>query len=357
VTRSVTDAPLPPFDLGAHLRDALGVDPDVVAAAEAEGPEEIRRLAQAVVLLGGSPTLRPPDAWLRTGADEEVARKLWRAMGFAHVPDDAVALTDADVTALAAINDFLEASGIAPDTAIRFARLLGQSMSRVADALHAIVDTAIEEMDGLPPGENDDLMVLAAQLVNPLIEQELSYLLRRHLYAGAIRRIAGQDLEQPEVSVGFADVVSYTRLSGQLAEADLAQLLEMFEATTADMITDHGGRVIKLIGDAVLFVFDDPEQAARLALQLVESFGGDQPDLRVGLTHGPVLARLGDLFGPPVNLASRLVSYARPGSVLVDQRFCEALGDIDDVRTKSVRPRNLKGIGTVALHVLRREPS
>lgn len=345
---------LPAFDLASHLRDGLGVDPDVVAAAEAEGHAEVRRLAQSVVLLGSPPSLRPPDAWLRTGADEDLARELWRAMGFAHVPDDAVALTDADVTALAAINDFLLATGIAPETAIRFARLLGQTMSRVADALHAITDTAIDQMEGLPPGETDDLMVLAAQLVNPLIEQELSYLLRRHLYAGAIRRIAGHDLEQPEVTVGFADVVSYTRLSGQMAEADLAELLETFEATTADMITEHGGRVIKLIGDAVLFVFDDPEPAARVALELVESFGGDQPDLRVGLTHGPVLSRLGDLFGPPVNLASRLVSYARPGSVLVDQRFVDVLVDVDGLRTKSIRPRDLKGIGTTALYVLRR---
>ncbi len=350
----MTDPAPAPFDLADHLRDALGVDPDVVAGAKAAGPAEVRRLAQAVVLLGGPPTLHPPEAWKRTGADQELARELWRAMGFAQVPDDAVALTDADVDALAAIDDFLQATGIAPDTAVRFARLLGQSMSRVADALHAVVDTALEQMDGLPPGENDDLMVLAAQLVNPLIEQELSYLLRRHLYAGAIRRIAGHDLELPQLTVGFADVVSYTRLSGQLAEADLAELLETFEATTADMITEHGGRVIKLIGDAVLFVIDDPEQGARLALAMVESFGGDQPDLRVGLTCGTVLSRLGDMFGPPVNLASRLVSYARPGSVLVDQHFLDALGDVPGLRAKSIRPRDLKGIGTTAMHVLRR---
>ena len=61
-----------------------------------------------------------------------------------------------------------------------------------------------------------------------------------------------------------------------------------------------------------------------------------------------MLSRLGDLFGPPVNLASRLVSYARPGSVLVDQHFLDALGDAPGLRTKSIKPRDLKGIGTTA---------
>jgi adenylate cyclase len=348
-----------PFDLVAHLRDDLEVDADLVAIAELAGPEAIRRLAQAVVLLGGPPSLTPPEAWRKAGADEALGRRLWRAMGFANLPDDAIALTDLDVESLAAIHSFLQVSGISPETAVRFARLLGQSMSRVADALHGIVDQALGEMQVLPPGEIDDVMVLAAQMVNPLITQELSYLLHRHLYAGAVRRIAGVDLEQPEVTVGFADVVSYTRLSGQLPEADLAELLETFEATTADLITEAGGRVIKLIGDAVLFVFDDPRPAADLALLLVESFGGDQPDLRIGLTHGPVLSRLGDLFGPPVNLASRLVSYARPGSVLVDQAFVDVLGELggaEGLTTKSLRPRDLKGIGTTPLYVLRRRP-
>lgn len=349
---------LAPFDLAAHLRDDLRVDPELVATAERSGPAAVRRLAQAVVLLGAQPSLTPPEAWRRAGADEELGRALWRAMGFANLPDDAVALTELDVEALAAIHSFLEVSGISSETAIRFARLLGQSMSRVADALHAIVDQALAEMKMLPSGEIDDVMVLAAQVVNPLIEQELSYLLRRHLYAGAVRRIAGVDLEQPEVTVGFADVVSYTRLSGQLPESDLAELLELFEATTADLITEAGGRVIKLIGDAVLFAFDDPRPAAELALLLVESFGGDQPDLRIGLTHGAVLSRLGDLFGPPVNLASRLVSYARPGSVLVDQAFVDVLGElggVEGVSTRSLRPRELKGIGTTPLYVLRRQ--
>ena len=350
------DPQVPPFDLAAHVRDDLGVDPEQVARAASEGKEALRRLAQSAVLFGEPASLTPPEVWRRAGATEELGRRLWRAMGFADLPDDAVALTSLDVEALHAIQAFLDASGISPDTAVRFARLLGQSMGRVADAMHSVVDQALAEMDLLPPGETEDLMVLAAELVNPLIERELSYLLRRHLYAGAVRRMAGVDQEQPELTVGFADVVSFTRLSGRLPESDLNELIESFEATTADLITEGGGRVVKLIGDAVLFAFDDPRPAAEVALTLVEAFGGDQPELRVGLACGPVLSRLGDLFGPPVNLASRLVSYARPGTVLADARLVEALGDLADgeLTARSLRPRELKGIGTTPLFVLRR---
>lgn len=353
---SASPEPTGPFDLAAHLRDVLGVDPEIVAAAQAEGKEALRRLAQSVVLFGEPPSLTPPEVWAGAGASEELGRRLWRAMGFANLPDDARVLTSLDVEALAAIEGFLRTTGISPDTAVRFARLLGQSMGRVADAMHSVVDRALEEMDALPQGETEDVMVLAAELVNPLIEKQMSYLLRRHLYAGAVRRMAGVDLEQPELTVGFADVVSFTRISGQLPESHLNELIEAFEATSADLITERGGRVVKLIGDAVLFAFDDPRPAAQAALELVEAFGGDQPDLRVGLAHGPVLSRLGDLFGVPVNLASRLVSYARPGTVLVDENLVEALGDLEEVgvTVRKLRPRDLKGIGSTPLYVLRR---
>lgn len=343
------------FDLAEYLL-GRGVDRAEVDRAADAGPIELRRLAHAVVLLGEVPRLRPPDVWEQAGASESLARQLWRAMGFAELPDDAVALTAADVRALATISEYLDAMGVRNETAIRFTRLLGQTMGRVADALLSIVDQGLDEFEALPEGDLEDLMVIAADLVNPMIEQELVYLLRRHLYAGAMRRLTGPEGGQEEAIVGFADVVSFTRLTGELPEGDLAELLETFEATTADAIADHGGRVVKLIGDAVMFTLDDAAGAAHLALDLAESFGGDRPDLRVGLARGPVVSRLGDLFGSTVNLASRLVAFARPGTVVVDDAFVRALGDAPGFVTKSVRPRNLKGFGSIPLHVLRRAP-
>ena len=229
------------FDLAEYLVQRGVARAEVVAAAES-GPVALRRLAQAVVLLGEEPHLRPPEVWGQTSASEGFARQLWRAMGFPELPDDAVALTDADVEALSVIADHLDGLGIGEETAVRFARLLGQTMGRVADALLSIVDQGLAEFDAFPDGDVDDLAVVAADLVNPLIEQELVYLLRRHLYAGAMRRLGAPDSGQEVMVVGFADVVSFTRLSGEMAEAELAELIETFEATTADAIAEHGGR-------------------------------------------------------------------------------------------------------------------
>lgn len=352
----------PMSDLAAYLR-GRGVDPDVVAAAEAEGPAALRRLGYAQSFLGGPPTLRSVDVWERAGAPEDLARRLWRAMGFADLPDDLEALTDADVVALREINDYLALSDGGPEIAVRFTRLMGQAMGRVADALTTLVDDAVEDLgtgstddltDG-PTGDlTDDLAVVAAGAVIPLIEHELVYLLRRHLYAASVRRLAAPDDDSPEVTVGFADVVQFTRLSGQMAEGDLAELLEAFEAETTDIIAQHGARVVKLIGDAVMFVIDDPVAAASLALALVERFGtDDRPDLRVGLAHGPTISRQGDLFGPTVNLASRLVAFARPGTVLTHGGLADHLADLETVTLRPIKPRTLKGIGETRMFAVR----
>lgn len=341
-----------PFDLGDYLI-GRGVDPDEVAGARADGPHAVRRLGYASFLLGGAPRLRPHEVWERVGAEEDLSRDLWRAMGFANLPDDAEALTEADVEALAAINAFLLTTGGTKDIAVRFTRLMGQTMGRVAEALVSIVDDGVGDL-GLVGGDPDDLAVLAADVVNPLIERELIYLLRRHLYAVATRRLAAGDEQRDDSVVGFADVVQFTRLSGQLPEGELAELLEIFESETAAAIADHGGRVVKLIGDAVMFDMDGDHDAACLALDLVESFGGDRPELRIGLAHGPTIARQGDLFGPVVNLASRLVGLARPGTVLVDEPLAAHLRDHDEFRLKSLRTRDLKGLGETSVYVLRR---
>ncbi|HTY28569.1 MAG TPA: adenylate/guanylate cyclase domain-containing protein, partial [Mycobacterium sp.] len=77
----------------------------------------------------------------------------------------------------------------------------------------------------------------------------------------------------------------------------------------------------------------------------------DLPQLRVGLAYGPAVSRAGDWFGSSVNLASRVTSAARPGSVLVAEAVYEQIGDDDRFTWSFAKARRLKGItGEVKLY-------
>ena len=147
--------------------------------------------------------------------------------------------------------------------------------------------------------------------------------------------------------------------------------LEYFESECSGLVVDHGGRVIKNIGDEVLFVTEDVAQAADAAL-VMTARGSDPddrfPEVRAGVAYGDVVSRLGDVFGPTVNIASRLTSIARPGSVLVDRGAHDALtGDTEDraleerehagFSFRRMRRTSVKGYSRLQSWVLRRADS
>lgn len=185
--------------------------------------------------------------------------------------------------------------------------------------------------------------------------QVLEQVWRRHLQAAARARLSSPMDEAPIQAVGFADLVGFTALSQQIDSGALAAVVDRFESVAYATVAEHGGRVVKMIGDEVMFTMEDPTAAARCALDLSESYhdADDLSDVRVGVAYGTVIDREGDLFGPPVNLASRMTSIAYPGSVLVDEDLYELLRDNDDFSFRSMIPRRLKHIGLVRLHVLR----
>jgi adenylate cyclase len=160
----------------------------------------------------------------------------------------------------------------------------------------------------------------------------------------------------PVFAVGFVDLVGFTETSRQSEAADLQQLLERFERETSLRVTAYGGRVIKMLGDEVLFVTDDVVGAAEVALATVAAHRADErlPEVRAGVAVGPVLARLGDVFGEPVNLASRLTAEARPSSVLVDRQAADALRENPAYSLHPLQHRSVRGYRALRPHVLRR---
>ena len=135
------------------------------------------------------------------------------------------------------------------------------------------------------------------------------------------------------------------RQSRSLSRSELTHLIDEFESRALEIVSEHGGRIIKTIGDEILFVADDAAGIARIGLELIEEpeRKDDFPELRVGLAWGPALSRLGDVLGPVVNIASRLTSTSRPGRVLVDKALADELDGDDAFKLRRLRRTSVRG--------------
>src|SRR5690606_8638354 len=127
--------------------------------------------------------------------------------------------------------------------------------------------------------------------------------------------------------------------------------VQRFENAARDVVTAEGGRVVKTIGDAVLFVADDALAGARIATGLATggALGGSVPvEVRVSVVWGRVLSRFGDVFGPPVNLAARLSAAAEPGTVLTDPSTAAQLAGEESIELTELLETELPGFGSIA---------
>jgi adenylate cyclase len=337
------------------LRD-MGVGQDEIDAAIAAG--ELGILAVDRLLVHGTVELTRREVAERAGVDLALAERLWRAMGFADVPDDEVAFTEADVEMLAMVKSYLDIGVLDETTLIQMTRVTGGAMARIAEAQMSILQ---ERMDvaGLSGVEAVEFALALIGVFQQNWERLFSYAHLRQLQAVTKRAtfIAEGGAEGGTVlAVGFADLVGFTVLSQALEEHELAQVVDRFESVAYDTIQGNGGRVVKMIGDEVMFVAESPADAARIGLALSESYGRDETvsDVRVSVASGPVLAHEGDYFGPVVNLAARIVNVAYAGSVVVSEEVYDALHESEEFGWKPIRPRRLKGIGTVRLWAVTR---
>jgi adenylate cyclase len=312
------------------------------------------------LLLGGELRFTSLDAIKAAGVSEEFARRLWRALGFPHVPDDTVAFTEGDVAALAKVAGLRQTGGIDQEIVLRMVRAVGQTMARLAKWQ---IDILVEELgDPLEPPDPATLRLVMDNAESHIAELEplIVHAWRRQLAAEGTRLLAAQDSagRSPALraAVGFADLVAFTRTSRDLDERELAQVVERFEETASDVVTEHGGRIVKTLGDEVLFSAPSARTGAEIGLSVAEAVREDPgiPDVRVGMAYGPVLPLRGDVFGTTVNLASRLTSMARPGTALVDAGMAERLRDDGAYDLARVTRRRAHGLGVVQPYVLRR---
>jgi adenylate cyclase len=327
--------------------------------------ERLGALYRAVGL--GPPRYTRDDVAELAGIEHEHSVQWWRAMGFPEVPDDVIAFNDVDVQVARRLAA-LSGSGVIDDESImRLARVLGASFSRIADAQLAALEHALAALpapdaregkkEGAAPAS--DLAALLDEATVGALEETLLYVWRRHLVAALGRRVR-TDAGAAEVAVAFADLSGFTKLSLKLPAADLARLVDAFETAAFDIVPAHGGRPIKLVGDEVMFVAPTVTAAVSIALDMADRLRTvpDMPLLHCGIAFGPTVAVGGDVFGEVVNLAARLTTLARAGTIVVPRALAAELEGRDDLALVRVRRSfHLKGIGDMRIVAVRARDS
>jgi len=311
-------------------------------------------------ILGQDRLLTRLDVERESGEPLERIDALWKALGFTTSEDDEKRFTDGDVEAVQLLAQLVDVGFVDRGTEIALARSMGRSFARLAEwEVGVMADLVLAGTD-----RSEDTVLDPAAITEviartlPVVEQLQDYVWRRHLAAAAGRLLLHpQDSEHgTSTSVGFADIVGFTRRSRELDTEQLAELVETFEQTVSLVISEHGGRVIKTIGDEVLYVADDPLSAGRIALALARGHEEDEafPEVRVGAAYGMVMNRLGDVFGEVVNIAARLTSVARPGRVLIDRGLAEELEEHPaEFRVRRARTASVKGYSRLECFALR----
>jgi adenylate cyclase len=282
-------------------------------------------------LLGERPTLTQAEVAEQAGIPLDAARELWHLLGFAHAEPEERAFTRSDVRALKLTQDLIDLGLLTQDRQDGMVRTLGRSFARLAEwQVNLLAETALET--GIDPTAG---VVGLADEVVPRVEELQNFIWRRHTLNAASRlmAVAGTGDRTSDSAVCFVDIVGYTSRSRTLSDRELVTWLEAFETAALDTVIERNGRIIKNIGDELLIVADTAEDGAAIALELTRR-GADEDDafpaVRAGVAYGEVVTRLGDVFGPVVNIAARLTSVARPGTVLVDRGMHAALTGSDD---------------------------
>jgi adenylate cyclase len=327
---------------------------DLRTAAE-NGPEELERAALDYALGLGPPRYTLPTIAGLAGLSTEELRRLWLALGFAEPHHTDAVFTEGDLVALSVLRRVRYLGDEDLVDAVALARLVGESFARISEALVRLLEQRLDLQLHEQAAPDIELAVgLAARAAGSelgAIDELLTYAWKRHL-AAAIRRAA---LRGPDGSgeqrqcIGFADIVGFTRLAAGLGPQELAAVLEGFQAAAYQAVVVRGSRVVKTVGDEIMFVTDTPERCVAVAEELAKGFpyGHVQIDLHVGMAWGPVLCRDGDYYGPTVNLASRLCDAAPPGGILLSGTTWRDLEARGHPLTGRYAPVSSPGLGTV----------
>jgi adenylate cyclase len=253
----------------------------------------------------------------RVGLDLDDARRFLRSLGFLGQGP----WHEREVIALMLIKDASLVFG--KETVNHLARVIGSSTARIAESVAGAIriDYGVRtHAESGSTGYTDGVEAMSAEML-PRLGAMMDGAVRRHLLE--LVDVDWHAEEDASVMVahcviGFADMVGFTSRSASSPIRELTELIDRFESEVTAAVVGSGGRVVKFIGDEVMFAFRRPTHACTCARALLGLARAEAiPDVRIGIAMGDVVSRFGDYYGPVVNIAARLVQSAPPRGALV----------------------------------------
>ena len=329
---------------GAHREERLslldwlageGFELEELAIATRNGTVVLLAASRA---LGGGDQLSAREVAEQAGISLELLRELRRASALPMSEDvDLPEYGPVDLEAARSAKRFLDA-GLTEQQVLATTRVLGRGMAQAAEQMRQqvfelVVVPGVTELElaRAYSGAAHHLVPMLAPLTDRMLRMHLDHAVSEEVLTSD-ERAAGSLAGARDVAVAFADLVGFTRMGEELGPDELERVAERLTVLAAQVAAPPV-RLVKSIGDAVLLTSPDAAALVRAVFALTEAAAGEGegfPQLRVGLAHGAAVARAGDVFGPPVNLASRLTGIARAGSVVGDEHMHEHAHDAAD---------------------------
>jgi len=296
-------------------------------------------------VIGGPRELTAGEVATTAGVDLELYLRTRRVQGLPAPPDPQARIFSAlDLRAAESIRRWQQL-GLSDEQIVQSVRAIGSNIARAAEAIR----TAVLEIFQ-PPGSDEheiaEYYEQTTELLMPLLDELTIDLMRQHLRNMVETDLAwlGDAAGGVPMAVAFADLVGFTRLGAEVEPEALGRLADRL-VELAEEHVEPPVRLVKTIGDALLLTSPDSTALVATGLRLcaaVEDAGEDVPRLRVGIAHGPVVTRAGDVFGAAVNVANRITGIARAGTVVATEEVRSATADA--FSWSSLPPRRLKGI-------------
>jgi adenylate cyclase len=240
--------------------------------------------------------------------------------------------------------------------ALAFVRVMGWAAARVMEAARALFGGSVEQMGDnaateLQVAKANELAIVAwTQSQSVMLHLLAEHPLRNVGFAEALMR------GELHVALAFVDLVSSTAWAESVDHAVHAEALRRFEMQSSTLAADRGARLVKLIGDEVMVVADDPAALCRVAIDIcrMASADPDLPEARGAVGYGMVTARDGDYFGSVINVVARASKMAVPNGVVVTAEVARFL-DPESWVTEPIGPHDLRGVGE-KVHLSRATP-